>query len=258
MRVLIADEHRIFRQGVREILKQAGHTVVGEAGDGQEAVRLARMLVPDVVVLELSVPRLNGVETAREVRRQLPLCKAVLLTEYSDRAAVFQALKAGVKGYVLKNQAPSDLLHALREVWRGRVYLGPGMAEYVVEACIDNPTAQAPDLLTARERQVLQLIAEGSTTREVALQLNIGFKTAESHRHHIMKKLDLHDVAGLVRYAIHRGLVRAEFPARTVQEAPVPTALRWHEAEAAMAGDMLEGEPGTWRPEHESNVRPAP
>ncbi len=206
MRVLLADDHQIVRQGLRGLLEKAGHVVVGEAADGHEALKLARTLTPDIAVLDLSMPLLNGLDTAREMRRLSPEIKTILLTMYTDRSYVLQALKVGARGYVLKTQAAEDLIRAIREISRGEVYLSPGVAASVVDAYLDKTDVGA-DPLTPRERQVLQLIAEGNTTKEVARQLNISFKTAESHRNHIMKKLDIHDVAGLVRYAIHQGLL---------------------------------------------------
>lgn len=206
MRVILADDHQIVRQGLRGVLEKAGHQVIGEAADGHEAVRLARTLSPEVAVLDLSMPLLNGLDAAREIRRVAPEIKTILLTMYTDKGYVLQALKAGAKGYVLKTQAAEDLIRAIREISRGEVYLSPGVAASVVEAYLDKSDLPA-DPLTSRERQILQLIAEGNTTREVASLLSISFKTAESHRNHIMKKLDIHDVAGLVRYAVKRGLV---------------------------------------------------
>ena len=207
MRVILADDHQIVRQGLRGLLEKAGHVVVGEASDGHEALKLARTLSPDVAVLDLSMPLLNGLDAAREIRRIAPEIKTILLTMYTDKEYVLQAMKAGARGYVLKTQAAEDLIRAIREISRGEVYLSPGVAASVVDAYVDK-TDVATDPLTPRERQVLQLVAEGKTTKEVARLLNISFKTAESHRSHIMKKLDIHEVAGLVRYAIHQGLLR--------------------------------------------------
>jgi len=153
------------------------------------------------------MPLLNGLDTAREMRRVSPEIKTILLTMYTDKAYVLQALKVGAKGYVLKTQAAEDLIRAIREISRGEVYLSPGVAASVVDAYLDKTDVPA-DPLTPRERQILQLIAEGNTTKEVARLLNISFKTAESHRNHVMKKLDIHEVAGLVRYAIQQGLLQ--------------------------------------------------
>jgi DNA-binding NarL/FixJ family response regulator len=205
-RVLLADDHQIVRQGLRSLLEKAGHEVVGEASDGREALKLARTLSPDIAVLDLSMPLLNGLDAAHEIRRIAPEIKTILLTMYTDKAYVLQALRAGARGYVLKTQAAEDLIRAIREISRGEVYLSPGVALSVVDAYLQKTDPDA-DPLTPRERQTLQLIAEGKSTKEIARVLSISFKTAESHRNRIMKKLDIHEVAGLVRYAIRRGLV---------------------------------------------------
>jgi two-component system, NarL family, response regulator NreC len=205
-RVLLADDHQIVRQGLRSLLEKAGHEVVGEASDGREALKLARTLLPDIAVLDLSMPLLNGLDAAHEIRRIAPEIKTILLTMYTDKGYVLQALRAGARGYVLKTQAAEDLIRAIREISRGEVYLSPGVALSVVDAYLQK-TDPAADPLTPRERQTLQLIAEGKSTKEIARVLSISFKTAESHRNRIMKKLDIHEVAGLVRYAIRRGLV---------------------------------------------------
>lgn len=207
MRVLLADDHRIVREGLRALLEKAGHEIVGEAGDGHAACKLARTLKADIAVLDLSMPLLNGMDAAREIRSLSPEVKTIMLSMYPDKRYVLQALKVGAKGYVLKSQAAEDLLRAIREVARGEVYLSPEVAESVVDAYV-NKTDVAADPLTPRERQVMQLVAEGSTTKEVAKVLNISFKTAESHRNHIMKKLGIHDVVALMRHAIQAGLVR--------------------------------------------------
>jgi DNA-binding NarL/FixJ family response regulator len=207
MRVLLADDHRIVREGLRALLEKAGHEVVGEAGDGHEACKLARTLKADIAVLDLSMPLLNGMDAAREIRSLAPKLKTIMLSMYPDKRYVLQALKVGAKGYVLKSQAADDLLRAIREVARGEVYLSPEVAESVVDAYV-NKTDVAADPLTPRERQVMQLIAEGSTTKGVANTLNISFKTAESHRNHIMKKLGIHDDVALMRHAIQEGMVQ--------------------------------------------------
>ena len=207
MRILLADDHQLFREGLRGLLEKAGHEVIGEAADGHEACKLARALNPDIAMLDLSMPLLNGIDAAREIRSLSPDIKTIMLSMYADKRYVLQSLKVGAKGYVLKSQAADDLLRAVREVARGEVYLSPEVAESVVDAYV-NKTDVAADPLTPRERQVMQLVAEGSTTKEVAKILNISFKTAESHRNHIMKKLGIHDVVALTRHAIQAGLVQ--------------------------------------------------
>lgn len=206
-RVLLADDHQIVREGLRGLLEKAGHEVVAEASDGREALNLARTLLPDIAVLDMSMPLLNGLDAAHEIRRFAPSIKTILLTMYNDKSYVLQALRGGVKGYVLKTQASDDLIRAIREIQRGEVYISPGVAASVVDAYLGNTDVDG-DPLTPRERQILQLVAEGNTTKEIARLLSVSFKTAESHRNRIMKKLDIHDVTGLVRYAIRRGLAQ--------------------------------------------------
>jgi DNA-binding NarL/FixJ family response regulator len=205
-RVLLADDHQIVRDGLRALLERAGHAVVGEAADGRDACRMARKLQPDIALVDLSMPLLNGSDAVREIQRSSPRTRAIVLTMYTERPFVLQAMQAGARGYVLKSQAAEDLIRAIHEVLRGAVYLSPGVSALLVEAYREGDDGGEP--LTARERQVLQLIGEGRTTKAIAGVLGISFKTAESHRSRIMKKLDIHEVAGLVRYAIRRGMLR--------------------------------------------------
>ena len=206
-RVLLADDHQIVRQGLRALLEKAGHSVVGEAADGREACALAKKLQPNIAVLDLGMPLLNGLDAIGEIRRVSPGTLSILLTMYTDRPYVLRALQAGAKGYVLKTQAADDLVRAIREVWAGAMYLSPGVAVGLVDAYLSKDE-KPKEPLTPRERQVLQLVAEGKTTKAIAGLLGITFKTAESHRNRIMKKLDIHQTAGLVRYAIRHGLIR--------------------------------------------------
>lgn len=208
LRILLADDHVIVRQGLRALLDRERLEVVGEASDGREAVKLATTLKPDLAVLDLAMPLINGMEAAREILKSDPRTKVILLTMHTEDRYILEALRAGVSGYVVKTRAAGDLLQAIREVHRGNFYLSPGISRVVVEAFLakgDSP----PDPLTSRERQVLQLIAEGKTTKQAAALLDISVKTAESHRTHIMQKLDIHETAGLVRYAIRLGLTQA-------------------------------------------------
>ena len=206
-RILLADDHVIVRQGLKALLEREGFTVIAEAEDGQAAVRAARERCPDVAVLDFSMPLLNGRDAAREILQVCPRAKAILLTMHTEDHYVLEALQIGVKGYVVKSQASGDLVRAINEVQRGMTYLSPGVSQTVVQAFLSK--APMPrDPLTSREREVLQLVAEGKSTKEIAQLLAISFKTAESHRTRIMKKTDIHETAGLVRYAVRRGLIQ--------------------------------------------------
>jgi two-component system response regulator NreC len=208
VKILLADDHQIFRESLKALLEREGCEIVAEAADGRQAARLARRLAPDIAVLDLGMPLLNGVDAARDIQRHAPRTRTLLLTMFEEAAYVLAALKAGVRGYVLKAQAAADLMRAIDEVLRGAIYLSPGISRIVVDAYLNKGTA-VDEPLSHRERHVLQLVAEGHSTKEIALELGVGFKTVESHRTRIMRKLDIHNTAGLVRYAIRRGLVRA-------------------------------------------------
>jgi DNA-binding NarL/FixJ family response regulator len=207
LRILLADDHQLVRDGTRALLEREGFEVVASAPDGREAIRLARKLSPDIAILDVGMPGLNGVDAAREVAREAPGIRTILLTMHTEDAYVLEALRAGVRGYVLKSQAATELVHAIHEVSQGQTYLSPRISRTVVDAFLAG-TSAPPDPLTAREREVLQLVAEGKTTKEIAYVLGISMKTAESHRGAIMRKLDLHDTASLVRYALRRGLIQ--------------------------------------------------
>jgi len=196
----------MVREGLKMLLERAGFKVVGEASDGQEAVRRVRDLGPDVAVLDLAMPLLNGLDAAREIVRVAPRTRPIVLTVHSEEPYVMKALRVGVKGYVLKTQAAPDLVQAINEVSRDRLYLSPGISRAVVEAYLAK-TELPPDPLSPREREVLELVAEGKTTKAIARLLGVSVKTAEAHRTRIMAKLDIHETAGLVRYAIRRGLI---------------------------------------------------
>ena len=208
LRILIAEDQLMVRQGLNALLEQAGFEVVGGASDGREALRLVKELHPEVVIMDLAMPVTNGLETARKIRKILPTTEVILLTVHDEDQYVLEAMRDGVSGYVLKSRALEDLVRAIHEVSEHRVYLSPGISDVVVRAYMAKASI-APDLLSDRERQVLQLVAQGKTTREVAQLLGISYKTAETHRSRIKAKLDIHDTAGLVRYAIRRGLVEA-------------------------------------------------
>ena len=207
-RILLADDHQLFRQGLRSMLPADEFDVVAEAADGQEAIHLVRRHEPEVAVLDVSMPGLNGVDAAREVLRASPSTRVVVLTMHRETPYVVGALAAGARGYVLKSQPISDAVQALREVSGGGVYVPPEYVKVLVDMHHDG-VERVVHPLSARERQVLQLVAEGKTTKGIAYTLGISFKTAESHRTRIMAKLNIHETAGLVRYAIRNRLIEA-------------------------------------------------
>jgi DNA-binding NarL/FixJ family response regulator len=205
--ILLIDDHTIVRQGVRALLERGGFEVVGEAADGREGLRLAEKLGPDVALVDLAMPTLNGIDTCREMRRASARTKTILLSMHREDRYILEALRAGIRGCVLKTQVASDLGQAIQEVMHGGIYLSPGVSRAVVEAYLAKTELPA-DPLSPRERQVLQLVAEGKTTKEIAAFLGISVKTAESHRVRLMGRLDIHDTAGLVRYAIRQGVIQ--------------------------------------------------
>jgi DNA-binding NarL/FixJ family response regulator len=207
-RLLLADDHVLVRQGLKVLVEQAGMVVIGEASDGPEALRLAHTHPPDVAILDIAMPHLNGLETARRLRETLPQLKSILLTMHTDEPYVFEALHAGAVGYVVKTQAAADLVQAIHTVVQGAIYVSPLVLHAVVQAS-GRGTPLPRDPLTSREREVLQRIAEGQTTKEIAARLELSVKTAESHRINLMRKLDIHETATLVRYAVRRGLITA-------------------------------------------------
>ena len=206
-RIVLADDHVLVRQSLKSLLEREGFQVVAEASDGQEAVRHVELLQPEIVVMDISMPILNGLNAAREMSRTCPKTKTILLTQHDEGQYVSEALDAGVKGYVLKNQVASDLLLAIRQVSRGQVYLSPGVSRAVMDA-YQSKSEKSKNSLTLREKQVLQLIAEGKSTKDIASLLGISVKTAESHRTRLMQKLDIHETASLVRYAVRQGIVQ--------------------------------------------------
>ena len=209
LRVLLADDHEMVRQGLGALLERHGFAVVAAAADGKEAVELAATLRPDVAVLDVAMPVLNGVDAAREMARSAPGTRVILLTALSDAQFVAGALRAGVRGVVAKGQDIADLQSAIQEVVAGGLYVGPGVSQAVLDAVQGGAGGEPAGQLTPRERQVLRLIAEGKAAKQIAQQLAISVKTVEFHRRRLMQKLKIHDTAGLVRYAIREGLIVA-------------------------------------------------
>jgi len=205
-RILLADDHGIVREGLKALLTDSGYQVVGEAENGQDAARLARKLRPEIAVLDVGMPLLNGIGAAHSIARDTPATRVIALTMHTEDPYVLEALRAGVRGYVLKSQAMSDLVTAIQQVVRGTIYLSPGVSQSVLDAFLSRREF-TPPTLTPREREVLQLVAEGRRSKEIADVLGIKTKTAEAHRANIMDKLGIHETAGLVRYAVKNGFV---------------------------------------------------
>jgi DNA-binding NarL/FixJ family response regulator len=210
IRVILVDDHQIMLQGLRALLdKQPDMEVIAEAGEGRTALRLARDLSPDVIILDVAMPDLNGIETARMITAEMSDIKVIALSMHSDRRFVIEMLKAGASGYLLKDCALEDLVRAIRVVMANQTYLSPEIAGTVVEEYVrrspDGDTS-AFSILTVREREVLQLLAEGLSTKNIAARLHVSVKTIETHRQHIMEKLDTHSIADLIKYAVREGL----------------------------------------------------
>lgn len=206
-RILLADDHTMVRQGFRMILSaQPDMEIVGEAGNGREAVSLAEQLQPDVVVMDVSMPELNGIEATRRIAANSPRSRVLALSMYKDSVYVREILRAGARGFLLKDAFDKDLLAAVRAVASGEGYLSPGVSEAVLSD-YRRHVSDPLDLLTSREREVLQMIAEGKTNKDIATSLNLSVYTVDAHRGRIMEKLNLHSVGELVRFALRNGLI---------------------------------------------------
>jgi len=211
-RIVIADDHTILRQGLRALLESDQEfQVIGEAEDGREAVQCAEDLSPDVIVMDLSMPRMHGIEAIREIRRRTPQTRILVLTVHKNEEYILATFKAGANGYVLKDATHAELVTALRTLLHGKPYLSPAISETVIEGYLEGKKSlkaeSSWDSLTPREREIVKLIAEGYRNREIADFLCISVKTAEKHRANLMKKLDVHSVSALTTLAIQKGLI---------------------------------------------------
>jgi len=210
IRVLLADNHTLVRAGLRALLQNIeGIQVVAEAGDGREAVHLIAVHQPDLVLMDIAMPEMNGLEATAHVVKEFPQVRVIILSMHANEEYVLQALRTGAMGYVLKDAGISELELAVRAIVRGETYLSPAVSKHVVADYVRRVSSEPSSLeqLTSRQREILQLIAEGRTTKEIADLLYVSVKTVETHRLQLMKRLNIHDVAGLVRYAIRMGLV---------------------------------------------------
>lgn len=206
VRILLADDHTVFRQGLNTLLQQEGFKIAGEAADGLEAVRLTQALHPDVAVLDSSMPGLSGLDAARQIHRLVPDTQTILLTMHEEHISVVEALRAGMHGYIYKSQTADELVNTIREVANGALHFSTAITQSEVESYVAG-RHQERDPLTERERQVLVMIASGSTTRDIALALGLSPKTVESHRNRIMHKLNIHRAAELTRYAVRQNII---------------------------------------------------
>jgi len=212
VKLLVADDHKIFRQGIKKLLEEEPDLqVVGEAADGREAIKKATELKPDVILMDIAMANLNGLQATKQIKKILPDTKVIMVTMHKNEEYVLQSFQAGASGYILKEGAVEELVSAIRTIHQDKSFLSPAISKTLIDAYLrkmETGKTETPfDLLTDREREVLQLIAEGYTNREVAKSLFISVKTVEAHRAHIMQKLNIHEIAKLVKYAIQKGLV---------------------------------------------------
>jgi DNA-binding NarL/FixJ family response regulator len=215
IKVLLADDHTVVRQGLKALLgAEPDIEIVGEAENGRQSIQLARELQPDVIVMDIAMPALNGLEATRQITHALPKTKVIILSSYSDDEYVHQLTEAGAAGYLVKQTAANELLKAIREAQRGNAYFSPAIAKRLRDQCRDalstgRSVKRRSDYLTTREAEVLQLIAEGHANKQIAAELCISIKTVEKHRQQVMNKLGIHDVAGLTRHAIAKGIIES-------------------------------------------------
>ncbi len=212
LRILVGDDHTLVRQGIRKILEdREDWTVVAEASDGRDAVRQALATVPDIAILDIGMPILNGIEAARQISRRLPTVSILILSMHADEAYIIQALKAGASGYMLKDSADADLIRGVEAIAAGKSFFSPAVAKVMLDDYVrhlsEKGIADRFDSLSEREREIFQLIAEGHSNKEVADLLFVSPATVETHRAHIMQKLDVHNTAELVLYAVRRGVI---------------------------------------------------
>ena len=213
VRILLADDHTIVRQGLRKVLEERPEwEVVAEAGDGREAVRLAEQHRPDVAIVDVAMPLLNGIETTRQITKRVPNTRVLVLSMHADEAYVTQILQAGATGYLLKDSADVDLVKAVEEAVSGRSFFSPAIARVMLDdyrrQLTDKGVSDRYEILSEREREIFQLIAEAKANKEIAALLNVSTSTVETHRAHIMEKLDVHSAAEIVLYAVRRGVIR--------------------------------------------------
>jgi len=212
LRILLVDDHALVRAGMRALLGSfPDFEVVGETEDGAEAVELAARLHPNVVLMDIAMHGLNGLDATARIRNQHPEVRVIILSMHANEEYVFQALRSGASGYLLKDSATSELEFAVRAVARGETYLSPPISKAVVDGYVQRMISEQPlDLLTPRQREILQLVAEGGSTKEIAHRLGLSVKTIEAHRSQIMERLGIHDIPGLVRFAVRAGLISAD------------------------------------------------
>ncbi len=219
IRVLLADDHNLVRAGIKSLLEDSNNViVVGEAANGRDAVVLTGQLSPDIVFLDIAMPELNGLDAAARIKKEYPSVWIVILSMHTDEEYVIQAIKSGASGYLLKDSAPGELRIAVDSIMNGEIYISPSIPREIINAYLSRQKKSqqleeiefSREVLTSRQKEVLQLIAEGNSTREIAGKLFVSVKTVETHRAHIMEKLGIYDIAGLVKYAIKTGLIFPE------------------------------------------------